>query len=92
MLHLQVIPNNKPDDWNLPSIYLISAVLGGIACVSSLALLYMGFDSQKEGSLLGKWGFDPIPYEEVVSMMYLKVSLALHFCTQQLADCGKGQL
>lgn len=71
-----VIPNNKPDDWNLPSIYLISSVLGGVACISSLALLYMGFDSENSSSLFAKWGLKNIAYEEVVCMMYLKVSLS----------------
>jgi H+-transporting ATPase len=72
----QVIPNKKPDDWNLPSIYLISGILGGVACFSSLILLYMAFDAPHENSLLGKWGFTDIKYESIVTMMYLKISLS----------------
>jgi hypothetical protein len=84
LLALQVIPNRKPDDWNLPSIYLISATLGGIACVSSLILLFMGLDSSRENSLLHKWGLGHIEYEEIVTMMYLKVRayvcISTHSC------------
>jgi H+-transporting ATPase len=72
-----VIPNRKPDDWNLPSIYLISAVLGIIACLSSLILLFMGLDSSNSTSLLHKWGLPSVEYEEIVTMMYLKVSVLL---------------
>ncbi|KAG5179697.1 H+-exporting ATPase golden alga [Tribonema minus] len=71
-----VIPNHRPDDWNLPSIYLISSVLGGIACVSSLALLYMGLDSHNPNSVFAKWGIENVEYEQIVTMMYLKVSLS----------------
>ncbi|KAG5186014.1 H+-exporting ATPase golden alga [Tribonema minus] len=73
-----VVPNHRPDDWNLPSIYLISAVLGGVACISSLALLYMFLDSGNSDSLLAKWGFNPgeISYDSIVAAMYLKISLS----------------
>jgi H+-transporting ATPase len=71
-----VVPNKKPDDWNLPSIYAISGVLGIIVCFSSLILLYMAFDAANDDSLLHAWGFDLIEYESVVTMMYLKISLS----------------
>jgi H+-transporting ATPase len=40
-----VKPSALPDKWNLPALFFMSTVLGGVACISSLLLLYTALDS-----------------------------------------------
>jgi H+-transporting ATPase len=66
---LQVIPNHKPDDWNLKAMYAVSAVLGAIACVSSLLLLWAGLEAGSGDSLLNDLGVPALTFGEVMTMM-----------------------
>jgi H+-transporting ATPase len=40
-----VVPQPRPQRWNLRALFFIAAVLAGVACVSSLMLLWMTLDS-----------------------------------------------
>ena len=72
-----VEPSKFPEKWNLPVSYLISGVLGGIACASSILLLHLVLDSHNEaGTWVKGWGLPPLTYGNVVAALYLKVSLS----------------
>ena len=41
----RVTPSKTPEVWNLPVTFAIGSVLAGVACVSSLLLLWFCLDS-----------------------------------------------
>lgn len=51
----------------------MSTVLGAVACLSSLLLLYFCLDSGDEGSFFNMLGLPFMPYGNIVTAMYLKV-------------------
>jgi H+-transporting ATPase len=59
-----VTPQMNPAKWNLPVVFLVSTVLGGVACVSSLLLLYVVLVDED------------ISYAEVMTCVYLKISVS----------------
>jgi H+-transporting ATPase len=73
-----VVPSSRPQRWNLPVLFAIAAVLAGVACVSSLLLLWMAVDSI--GNYPDSWfhglGISQVKPGQVVSMLYLKVSIS----------------
>lgn len=71
-----VIPSKRPEQWNLPRIYWVSTTLGVIAVASSLLLLFWGLDSWNEDGMLASFGLGNLPYDQVMMMMYLKISLS----------------
>lgn len=40
-----VKPSQTPERWNLKVLFFIASVLGGVACISSLLMLYAALDS-----------------------------------------------
>ena len=73
-----VVPQARPQKWNLPALFFIAAVLAGVACVSSLLLLWMTLDSIQdyEGSWFYKMGLPPADYPHIITTIYLKVSIS----------------
>nr|CCA15042.1 ptype ATPase superfamily putative [Albugo laibachii Nc14] len=71
-----VVPSKRPEKWNLPRIYCVAACLGGIAVASSLLLLFLGLDSWNSTGPLAMYGVGNLTYNEVMMMMYLKISLS----------------
>ena len=71
-----VVASKKPENWNLPRIYWISTTLGLVAVASSLVLLYWGLDSWSSDGVLASYGIGNLPYDQVMMMMYLKISLS----------------
>eukprot|EP01134_Creolimax_fragrantissima_P006554 CFRG6554T1 len=71
-----VIANKRPDKWNLKVLWLVSIVLGGVACVSSLFLLWMALDSHSTGGVFHALGLPGLDYGQIVTMIYLKVSVS----------------
>ncbi|GAB9471815.1 Plasma-membrane proton-efflux p-type atpase [Globisporangium polare] len=71
-----VVPSKRPESWNLPRIYWIATTLGGIAVASSLLILFWGLDSWNEDGVLAYFGLGNLPYDQVMMMMYLKISLS----------------
>ncbi|KAF1785053.1 P-type ATPase, cytoplasmic domain N [Phytophthora cactorum] len=71
-----VVPSKRPETWNLPRIYWVSTTLGLIAVASSLLLLFWGLDSWNKNGLLAYFGLGDLPYDQVMMMMYLKISLS----------------
>lgn len=71
-----VVPSKKPENWDLPHIYWVSTTLGLVAVASSLVLLYWGLDSWSPTGVLASYGVGELPYDQVMMMMYLKISLS----------------
>jgi H+-transporting ATPase len=74
----RVVPQPRPQKWNLPALFFIAAVLAGVACVSSLLLLWMTLDSIQtyEHSWFYKMGLPPADYPHIITTIYLKVSIS----------------
>jgi len=73
-----VVPQERPQKWNLPVLFFISSILAGVACVSSLLLLWMALDSinDYENSWYFKLGLPPADYAHLITTIYLKVSVS----------------
>lgn len=52
----------------------MASVLGAVACLSSLLLLWACLDSGHTHSLFRRMGLPPIPYGKIITLIYLKVS------------------
>lgn len=68
--------NETPDKWNLPALFMASSVLGGVSCVSSLLLLWFLLDSHSVSSFFAKVGMQPVAYGQIITAIYLKVSVS----------------
>merc|ERR1711998_586489 len=66
----------EPEKWDLPCLFVISSSIGGTALISSLILLQWGLDSADEKGYFGRLGLSPLEYGQLMTMMYLKVSLS----------------
>lgn len=65
-----------PETWNLPLLFMIGAVLAGVALVSSLLLLYFCLDSWRPGSLFQVIGIGGLSYGQITTSIYLKVAVS----------------
>lgn len=71
-----VVPRPAPDKWNLSCLFLISAILAAVACVSSLLLLWLMLDSWRPGGLFQQWDIGGLSYGQITTSIYLKVSVS----------------
>ncbi|CUF89536.1 P-type H+-ATPase, putative [Bodo saltans] len=73
-----VVPSSRPQRWNLPVLFTVAAVLAGVACVSSLLLLWMAVDSIRvyDKSWFHGLGIAQVQPGQIVTMVYLKVSIS----------------
>ena len=83
-----VSPRQNPEKWNIPSLFLVSTVLGAVVCFSSLLLLYFGLDSWTRGGVFQAFGLGGLSFGQVITMMYLKISVS-DFLT--LFSCRTGE-
>jgi H+-transporting ATPase len=65
-----------PCKWNLQALFLVSSVLGAVSCFSSLVLLYFLLDSWNENGLLQSLGMTGVQYGQIITAIYLKVSVS----------------
>ena len=75
----RVTVSKSPDRWNLFLIYVNACTLGGIAFVSSLILLLVGLDNMvgnDPNGFLNAFGIEAFEYGELLTCVYLKVSLS----------------
>jgi len=70
-----VTPSPKPENWNLPALFIVSTSLGVIACSSSLLLLWLCLDSWNDASFFQKIGYGGLQYGEIINVMFLKVAV-----------------
>ena len=69
-------PSPRPEKWNLRVLFTASSVLGLVSMGTSLLMLWAALDSPSCGSLFEEWGL-PVPaYGQIVTLIYLKVSLS----------------
>ena len=71
-----VKPSMTPERWNIVSLFIVSSVLGAVACTSSLLLLWAALDSNNSDGLFATIGIPPLEYGKIVTSIYLKVSLS----------------
>ena len=71
-----VKPSIAPERWNILSLFIVSSVLGAVACTSSLLLLWAALDSNNPDGLFATIGIPPLEYGKIVTSIYLKVSLS----------------
>jgi H+-transporting ATPase len=67
--------SKNPEIWNLPSIFIVSSLLGAVALVSSLILLDAALSSHKDNNIFGYFNIR-LDFPQVMSALYLKVSLS----------------
>ena len=60
-------------------IFTVASVLGSVACLSSLLLLWACLDSRHPGSLFHRMHLPSIPYGKIITMIYLKVHTPFTF-------------
>lgn len=71
-----VVPSRTPEKWNLRVLFFMGAVLGGVACISSLLLLYFLLDSGSSTGFLSIIGLGGLSYGQITTAIYLKVSIS----------------
>uniref|UniRef100_A0A7S3FK65 Uncharacterized protein n=1 Tax=Prasinoderma singulare TaxID=676789 RepID=A0A7S3FK65_9VIRI len=72
-----VVPSPRPEKWNLKVLFSVATWLGFVAVASSMLLLHWALDSHNpNGFLQGTLGMDPLPYKQVMTLVYLKISLS----------------
>lgn len=69
-------PSPRPEKWNLRVLFTISAVLGSVSMGSSLLILWAALDAPSCGSLFREWGLPVMEYGQIVTLIYMKVSLS----------------
>ena len=82
-----VIPNPRPDKWNLRAIFTVASVLAGVACISSLLLLWGALDSHNPRGIFRKFGLPSMPYGKIITMIYLKARA--HACVPCTRMCAR---
>lgn len=83
-----VEPQHTPTVWNLRVLFCIGIVLAGVACVSSLLLLYLSLDSWQPNSFYQWIGFGGVSYGQVTTSIFLKVAVS-DFLTLFSARAGE---
>jgi len=71
-----VTPSKTPEVWNLRVLFFLGAVLGGVACLSSLLLLWALLTSWEPGYLFQAVGLEGLSYGQITTAIYLKVSIS----------------
>jgi H+-transporting ATPase len=71
-----VKPSASPEKWNLITLFIVSSVLGGVACLSSLLLLWCALDSWNPDGVFMKWGIGRLQYGQIITMVFLKVAVS----------------
>ena len=72
----KTVPSPAPSTWNLPVLFMVSSVLGAVSCISSLILLHALLNSWDEDGLIQRMGISGIQYGQIVTAIYLKVSVS----------------
>jgi H+-transporting ATPase len=70
------IASKVPEKWNLKALFLVGAVMALVACASSLILLNCMLRSWQQGSVFQDWNIGGLSYGQVITAIYLKVSVS----------------
>jgi len=72
-----VVPGKHPEKWNLWVVCTVAVALGGVACASSITMLYLCLFSTHQGSFFDTYfGARELTYKQVMCIIYLKVSIS----------------
>eukprot|EP00808_Paulinella_micropora_P011379 g70085.t1 len=70
-------PSSNPEYWNIPLLWLMATVLGGIPCVASCLLVHAALGCwNPEGAWQKNFGLQPIFYGHIIALMYLQLSIS----------------
>eukprot|EP01034_Spumella_vulgaris_P021561 gene21561-27599_t len=83
-----VVPPSEPTVWNLKVLFIIGTVLAGVACASSLLLLYWSLDSWRDDSVYQTIGLGGLSYGQITTSIFLKVAVS-DFLTLFSARAGE---
>jgi len=82
--------NMAPDVWNMPALYTVASVVGGVALASSLAILTWslqcaatntagvneGYGFFHSSGIASTFKLDTLDYSQIRTMIYLKIALS----------------
>jgi len=71
-----VQPSQHPEKWRMGQLFAVAIALGAVACGSSLLLLYLALGTALDGSVLTAIGLPMLSYGEIVTLLYLKISVS----------------
>jgi H+-transporting ATPase len=71
-----VTPSITPEKWNLRVLFFVSTFLGGVACLSSLLLLWILLDSWNASGVFQQLNLAGLSYGQITTSIYLKVSVS----------------
>lgn len=85
--HDKVIPDRRPQKWDLGEVLIVSSLLGFVPCISSMILLVLGLKANSNAqpnwfsNLLGSHvnpdnGAYYLEFKELRTLMYMKISLS----------------
>ncbi|KAK9839605.1 hypothetical protein WJX81_000469 [Elliptochloris bilobata] len=72
----RTVASPRPERWNLRQIFFMASVLGLVACLSSLLLLWACLDAPNPGSAFQRLGLPAVEYGKIITLIYLKVSIS----------------
>lgn len=74
----KVEPSPFPESWRLPEVFIVSFILGGVACISTLGLLIMCLNHMGSvgDNFLNSFNIERLSYGQVITAIYLKVSVS----------------
>ena len=64
--------STRPERWNLRQTFFMASVLGLVACLSSLLLLWACLDAATPGSAFQRLGLPALEYGKIITLIYLK--------------------
>eukprot|EP00930_Biecheleria_cincta_P045366 TRINITY_DN31277_c0_g1_i1.p1 TRINITY_DN31277_c0_g1~~TRINITY_DN31277_c0_g1_i1.p1 ORF type:complete len:902 (-),score=173.08 TRINITY_DN31277_c0_g1_i1:106-2811(-) len=67
---------SKPAKWNLCSLYIVSMSIGVSALAGSIILLQIALTCDNPGSIWHQLGLPTLDYGQVMTVMFLKISLS----------------
>jgi len=81
-------PKVHPERWNLPVLFTVSSMLGAVACVSSILLLYLCLNSWNPNGFFQLVGLGGLHYGQITTSLFLKVAVS-DFLTLFSARAGE---
>ena len=81
-------PKLHPEQWNLWALFAVSSVLGAVACLSSILLLYLCLSSWNPSGVFQLTGLGGLHYGQVTTALFLKVAIS-DFLTLFSARAGE---
>merc|ERR1711959_455819 len=72
-----VEPSATPERWELPKVFMVSLVLGAVACIGSMIMIWSASMQPDGHGFLHDWfNLPAITYAELQALMYLKISIS----------------